>query len=293
MPTAELGNQVLHTFRQLSDLPYATVFTTDRSVRMALRTGPRVVLGTPTCVWAMAGVLRLDLVRVLVADEFDACLASPESVYALESILSVRSREGRHTVLCSATVPQHRHFLKRAMREAWLKKDVRYVTAGERVIPVGLRHAFVLCETGRKMDALCAVVKRFRGQVMVFVAERRDVDDVVRVLETCVEGGVAGIRKEWSAGERRHVLKKFREKEVRTLVATDIAARGIDMPEIAGVVQVDLPRDADAYLHRAGRAGRMGRRGWSVLVVGDGEGFVVDRFSNFLGVEFEQLGRKT
>lgn len=289
-----------------------------RRQKLQLRqAAPRIIVGNPHRIAQLvdSGRLRLDLLKVLVVDEFDACLLDTSTTSALQTILSVRGKEGpRQTILASATVPQHRHFLRQCVRQMWTRPDIRHVwveqTSGERV-PSSLTHLYAVCEARKKLRALNMLIVRFNNQLsdkthtdfgvkaIVFVMASRSIQEIVDALNTSLTARyskqdaqlVVGIDNDLPIVLRRDALNRFRKGEARVLVATDLAARGLDIPDISHVFHFDLPTEPDAYLHRAGRAARQGRSGTSVVLVSAGEGFVISRTSNALGIEFDRIGR--
>lgn len=289
-----------------------------RRQKLQLReAAPRIVVGNPHRVAELVQSrrLRLDLLKVLVVDEFDACLLDTSTTNALQTIMSVRGKEGqRQTILASATVPQHRHFLKQCVRQKWTRENIRHIwveqESGQRV-PESLIHMYALCDGRKKLAALRALLIRFNREMdsnngvefklraIVFVMGSRDVSQIVEALNSALrrdfsigdEMPVVGIWDESSVFHRKTALKSFRQGSARVLIGTDVAARGLDIPDISHVFHFDLPTDADSYLHRAGRTGRQGKTGSSVVLVTPGEEFVITRTSNSLGIEFVRVGK--
>lgn len=275
------------------------------------RTVPRMVVGNPHRIAELVecGRLRLDLLRVLVVDEFDSCLLDNATTSALQTVLAVRGREQRQTILASATVPQHRHFLRQCIRQRWTSADIEHIWIEEKsgeCVPISLHHMYALCESRKKLSALRMLLQYFgeceqAGTVLersiVFVMASRPVATIVSAInEALYNSGwvdttepVVGLWNEMSIGDRRRAMRRFRNADARVLVATDLAARGLDIPGVSHVFHMDLPTDADSYLHRAGRAGREGRKGTSVCLVSPGEEFVIRRISNSLNVEFDLI----
>ncbi|CAN8073867.1 unnamed protein product [Agarophyton chilense] len=288
-----------------------------RRQKLQLReAAPRVIVGNPHRIAELVRSrrLRLDLLKVLVVDEFDACLNDTSTTSALQAILSVRGREGpRQTILASATVPQHRHFLRQCVSQRWTRSDIVHVWTEQETkerVPESLTHLYAVCESRKKLAALRTLLVRFNSdtrtrdssafvlRAIVFVMASRNVKLLVEALNNVLRQDfdtdndpVVGIWDDSSVFCRKNALLSFRQGTAKVLIGTDVAARGLDVPDITHVFHFDLPTDADAYLHRAGRAGRQGRPGSSVVLVAPGEQFVVSRISNSLGIEFLRLGK--
>lgn len=345
VPTQELGMQVYKLLRRLvSSYGHDDIEDGDRSSdepiesaqlsfpvlpmldqadlrrqKLQLRqAAPRAIVGNPHRIAALvdSGRLRLDLLKVLVVDEFDACLKDTTTTSALQTVLSVRGREGpRQTILVSATVPQHRHFLRQCVQQRWTKPEIKHVwveeKSGERV-PISLTHWYAICDGRKKLAALRTLLVKLNAEsdsgekhagflirAIVFVMPSRQIEDIVDALNRSLEqhcdatlsNVVVGLTNNLSIVHRRDAMKRFRSGEARVLLCTDVAARGLDIPDITHVFHFDLPTDPDSYLHRAGRAGRRGRLGSSVVLITPGEQFVIDRTGNALGIEFRRIVR--
>lgn len=340
VPTQELGMQVYKLIRRLTSaytpdqleeedidedngeklkeqmgsfpvLPMLNQANLRRQKLQLRQLAPRIIIGNPARIAQLvqSGRLRLDLLKVLVVDEFDACLNDTDTIQALQTILSVRNREyERQTILASATVPQHRHFLRQCVRQRWTKSNIRHVWLDEDSgirIPPSLSHYYALCDQRKKIAALRILIDLFHQRrpdlyAIVFVMTQRNVDAIVQSLNVAVRNifseddgndvePVVGIYNDMPVVIRKQAIQQFRSGQSRILIGTDLAARGLDFTHVTHVFHFDLPTDPDAYLHRAGRAGRLGRPGASVVMVSQGEEFVVTRTANKLGIEFERV----
>lgn len=282
---------------------------------------PRIIVGNPHRVAELvqSGRLRLDLLRVLVVDEFDACLSDTATTAALQTILAVRNRERqRQTILASATVPQHRHFLRQCVRQRWTQPDIQHVWLDEKSgirVPPSITHRYALCNSRKKIAALRALVVLINAKLLedgdhshdngiairaiVFVMPSRNVDDIVKAMNESLENDfnragskpVEGIYNDLSVVHRKGAVGRFRKRDAHILIGTDVAARGLDFEDVTHVIHFDLPMDADGYLHRAGRAGRLGKPGTSIVMVAKGEEFVIRRIANTLDIDFERVER--
>jgi len=224
-------------------------------------------------------------------------------------------RSQRQTMLVSATVPQHRHFLKQCIAERWTNESVQHVyLSADTPVPERLRHLYLVCDRRKKLSALSAVIlKCAPSAALVFVHNSRNVPSIAAKVQRALarksassdledrsghneNGGaadrVAFLSEDMSVGDRRSNLAEFREGRAAVMVSTSVAARGLDIPHISHVIHVDLPDSADEYLHRSGRAGRLGRTGDVISICDEGELFLVGRFGNKLGVEFQEATGK-
>jgi ATP-dependent RNA helicase DeaD len=231
--------------------------------RRALGGGAHIVVGTPGRLrdHLERGALDLSALRAAVLDEADEMLDMGFRE-DLEEILDA-TPAGRRTLLFSATMP--RPIL--ALAKRYQKDALRISTAGEERGHGDIAYQAV---TVAPADVEHAVVNLLRyheaESALLFCATR---ENVRRLHSALTERGFSAVALsgEHSQSERNHALQALRDGRARVLVATDVAARGIDLPSLSLVVHVELPRDAEALQHRSGRTGRAGRKGTAVLIV--------------------------
>lgn len=297
VPTPELSVQVVHVARRLTggeEIPVLAVSSADRRTTQQLRhTAPRIVVGDAPSLHALyrAGRLRMDLVRIVVVDEFDAILDAASSVSALGSLLSVRSRSERQTLLASATVPSRQHFIGAIRARKWTRPDVLHVRAHSSGVPSTLEHAYVLCRCGQKEGALRALLGAITEssdvRVMVFISDTRDALALSESLDgVCRSVGLDG---DLLGPLRRDAMSQFRDGERNCLISSELGARGLDVDDVRYVIHLDMPQSSDRYLHRAGRCARAGKKGTSILLVEAGEKFMLARIANSLDVTFARI----
>ncbi len=264
-PTRELAMQVLDVLRKLSGAHHLggsvlLIGGANMNTQFAaLARKPRLVIGTPGRVidHLNRNSLNLAATGFLVLDEADRMLDmgfAPQ----LEEIRK-RLTGPRQTLLFSATFPPD----IQAMGAKYLKDPVR-ITVGPATQPVPKIAQKVLYTTEpKKPEELLGELKERRGSVLVFARTQHRVD---RIMNRLKENGVKATRIHGgrSQSQRRQAIDQFREGKFDVLVATDIAARGLDIHHIAHVINYDLPRNLEDYIHRVGRTARAGAEGESL-----------------------------
>jgi ATP-dependent RNA helicase DeaD len=231
----------------------------------ALARGPHFVVGTPgrLCDHLDRGALVLDRIQVVVLDEADEMLDMGFRD-ELERILKAIPTEPAHrTLLFSATIPPG----IAALAKRYTRGAIRIATADEKQPHADIEQRAIAI---RPIDRIAATVNVLRFHearaALVFCATRDGVQDLAR--ELAARGfSVVALSGELSQRERTAALTQVRAARARVLVATDVAARGLDLPELELVVHADLPHNRDMMIHRSGRTGRAGRKGTSVLLV--------------------------
>ncbi len=229
----------------------------------ALRGGAQIVVGAPGRVLDMLrrGALKLDRLRYLVLDEADEMLDrgfAPD----VERIISHAPRE-RQTALFSATVPPWVH--ETAARHLTNPETVQVDTRPEDVPQI--EHVVYDVPEGSKLDILKRLLDtRGDGATIVFGRTKHGVKKLGKQLEG-LGYPVAALQGNLSQNARDRVMADFRDGTVRILLATNVAARGIDVESVEQVINFDLPESAELLTHRVGRTGRMGRQGRAITLL--------------------------
>jgi ATP-dependent RNA helicase DeaD len=268
-PTRELALQVseqisrLGRQRGVSLLPIYGGQPYDRQLR-ALKRGVQAIVATPGRLMdhMRRGTADLSKVTMLVLDEADQML----DMGFIEDIEFVMSHlpDERLTALFSATMPEPILKLARSyMREP----EILRLSQPKALTVPEIEQIYYEVPFRRKMDALCRVLDAKRPErAIVFCATKRMVDEVIDGLQA--RGYVAeGLHGDMTQAAREKVLRAFRNGRTEVLVATDVAARGLDIPEVSHVVNFDIPPDPEYYVHRIGRTGRLGRAGEAITFV--------------------------
>jgi ATP-dependent RNA helicase DeaD len=264
-PTRELANQVAEEMSNLAKyqntkmLPVYGGQPIDRQIK-ALRRGVHIVIGTPGRVLdhIQRKTLKLDGVKMLVLDEADEMLdmGFREDI---EFILS-RVPSQKQTVLFSATMPQPIIKLtKKYQQNPQMVKTVHK----ELTVPQ-IEQFYFEVKSNAKTEVLCRLIDIYNFKSsLVFCNTKKNVDKQVETLKA--RGYlVDGLHGDMRQAQRERVMSNFRKGEIETLVATDVAARGIDVENIEAVFNYDIPQDEESYVHRIGRTGRAGKEGVAI-----------------------------
>ncbi|HUY44539.1 MAG TPA: DEAD/DEAH box helicase [Streptosporangiaceae bacterium] len=270
VPTRELAGQVADDLR-VAGVAQGTKVLTVYGGRAyepqieALRTGVDIVVGTPGRLLDLVGQRHLDLsaVRSLVLDEADKML-DLGFLPDVERILELTPAE-RQTMLFSATMPGE--IVTLARRHLRRPLHVRAEQHDEPdLVPLTVQHVFRAHQMD-KIEMLARILQaEGRGLTMVFCRTKRSADQVAEALLT--RGfAAAAVHGDLGQGQRERALRAFRNGKIDVLVATDVAARGLDVDDVTHVINYECPEDDKAYLHRTGRTGRAGRDGIAVTFV--------------------------
>ncbi|HKH28667.1 MAG TPA: DEAD/DEAH box helicase [Sphingomicrobium sp.] len=267
-PTRELAIQVSKELEWLYANAGARVVTCVGGMdpmkeRRALHGGAHIVVGTPGRLrdHLERGALDLSALRAVVLDEADEMLDMGFRE-ELEEILDATPAE-RRTLLFSATMP--RPIV--AMARRYQKDALRIETIGEREAHADIAYQAVAVSPTDIEHAVVNLLRLHEAETAILFCATREA--VRRLHASLTERGfqAVALSGEHSQSERNNALQSLRDKRARVCVATDVAARGIDLPSVSLVIHVELPRDAEALQHRSGRTGRAGRKGIAVLIV--------------------------
>ena len=272
VPTRELAIQIAAVTEKLtaaSGLRVQSLYG-GRSVRpehAALRRGAQVVIGTPgrTLDHLRQGNLDLGAVRFLVLDEADEML-DKGFAHDVEAILERTPRE-RQTALFSATMPT---WVEQTAKKH-LRAPDKVEVDGDVQAPPAVEHSVYAIEKADKLQALQSLLDERDGAIIVFGRTKHGVKKLARQLDK-LGYAVGALQGNLSQNARERVLADFRSGAAPILVATNVAARGLDVEGVDQVVNYDLPDSRELFTHRVGRTGRMGREGEAITFVTPDEG---------------------
>lgn len=269
-PTRELANQVAEEIGRIAarrkKLKITSVYggtSIERQIKVIAK-GVHIVVGTPGRILDHLdrGTLRLDQIRMVILDEADRML-DMGFVDDMKTILAEAPVE-RQTVLFSATMPKPiMEIAKRFQKNPFHVKMDSHTSSAPKVEQFALD-----VSEHQKMEAATRIIKIENPRLaLVFCNTKRKTDEVVAELQS--RGVFAdGLHGDMKQAQRDSVMHKFRQGTIEVLVATDVAARGLDIDNVDMVINYDFPQDPEQYVHRIGRTGRAGREGKSYAFIG-------------------------
>ncbi|MGE5654746.1 MAG: DEAD/DEAH box helicase [Bacillota bacterium] len=267
-PTRELAVQVaeevnrIGKFMNVRTLAIYGGQAIDRQIR-ALRYGVDVVIGTPGRLidHIRRKTLHLNQVSMLVLDEADEML-NMGFIEDIETILSEVPEE-RQTMLFSATMPDP----IRRLADRYMRTPVTVSVAREHLTVPLTEQVFYETRPEDKLEALCRVIDTEDiQQAIIFCRTKKGADELASSLKA--RGYlVDALHGDLNQMQRDRVMRRFREEQIEIMVATDVAARGLDIEGVSHVINYDVPQDPESYVHRIGRTGRAGRSGVAITLI--------------------------
>lgn len=290
-PTRELATQTADCITNIGTHLDITVLaaiggTAVQQDAAMLRKGVHVIAGTPGRVKDLLrrGLMVLDDLKVLILDEADEMLSQGflEDIQGLFQVIPRETQVG----LFSATLPPDILDLT----EKFMKDPIRVVIPKDEISLAGIKQYYVYVERDEyKLDCLLDLYDRLSvSQSVIFVNTRRRVDWLANELDKR-DFTVSCIHSELPPKERTAVMEGFRLGRSRILIATDLVARGIDVGGVGFVVNYDLTRNFENYIHRIGRGGRFGRKGMAINFVVDRELGLLKELQAFYSIEISEL----
>jgi ATP-dependent RNA helicase DeaD len=267
-PTRELAMQVKRELEWLYEMTGAIITSCVggmdiRTERRALERGAHIVVGTPgrLCDHIRRGALDISALQVAVLDEADEMLDlgfREDLEFILES-----APDTRRTLMFSATVPA----AIAKLAKSYQRDAVRIATAAEEKQHGDIEYRALLVAPSDRENAIINALRYYDAtNAIVFCSTRAAVNHLTARFHNR-NFDVVALSGELTQNERTHALQAMRDGRARVCIATDVAARGIDLPGLDLVIHADLPTNSETLLHRSGRTGRAGRKGISALIV--------------------------
>ncbi|HEY8598972.1 MAG TPA: DEAD/DEAH box helicase [Thermomicrobiales bacterium] len=289
-PTRELAIQVadaIHAMGRHRNITITPIYggqPYERQFR-ALQRGIHIVVGTPGRIMdhMRRGTISFDAVKFVVLDEADEML-DMGFVEDIEFILDAVPEE-RQIALFSATIPPRIAALSRR----YLRNPLAISVDRNSLTVPSITQVYYEVPNHAKLDVLGRILDvEDPGAAIVFCRTKRDVDELVQSLQG--RGYSAEpIHGDITQQQRERTLKRFRDKLTEVLVATDVAARGLDIPDVSHVINYDVPDDPDSYVHRIGRTGRAGKEGDAITLVAPRELRQLRFIERMIGKRIKQL----
>lgn len=271
VPTRELALQVEESIKKVTKSLNLNIVTLIGGENIGkqfflLRKNPRLIVATPGRLIDHIGrrSVRLDQVKTLVLDEADMML-DMGFLPQIEEVLKSVPKE-RQTMLFSATMPSG--IARLAAKH--LKLPIRIEIAPQGTTAENVTQEMLVLKPGDRMDYLDKIIKESKGSILVFVRTRHAVKSITKKL---VSDGYRAteIHSDLSQGQRKRSLDSFKSRRNKILVATDVAARGLDINDIELVINYDLPDASTDYVHRIGRTARAGKEGRAISFATPGQ----------------------
>lgn len=267
-PTRELAMQVIQLIHELlgkkSELSSVLLIGGESIVNQLnrLKKKPRIIVGTPGRVndHIKRGSLKLNNLSMLVLDETDRMLDMGFGIQIDDIVQHIPKK--RQTLMFSATMPTEIVRLS----NKYLVDPVRISMDVQNTLPTNLEHQILPVKQDEKYEILLRELDKRKGSVIVFVKTKRDVDKLSQELKLLTYS-VDKIHGDLKQSHRDRVIKSFRSQKCNILIATDVAARGLDIPHIEHVINYDLPQCPEDYIHRIGRTARAGAKGNALCLV--------------------------
>ena len=244
-----------------------------------LKKRPQLVVGTPGRIWELIQMKKLKTheVKTIVLDEGDELLGKEH----LDDVRRVvkSALNDRQLLLFSATALQDPDQVKAMLG----REPERIVVEGELAVPSEIEHIYLLCEPREKINLLGKIAKMDGMKGLAFI---RSIGNLHVIADKLSYEGIdlEILHSDMRKDERKKALQRLDSGDVSILLATDIAARGLDIKGISHVIHFDLAKDVEQYIHRSGRTGRMGKSGTVVSLVPPRDERELQKYGKLLGI---------
>jgi ATP-dependent RNA helicase DeaD len=257
--------------------------SSDRQIEK-LKKKPHIVVGSPGRINELIerGKLKMKDVRVLVIDEADRLL-NEESLASIETIVRA-APSNRQLIFASAT-----REAQSTEAIAILAPTVATIQAGAAAVNENIEHLYLECEERDKPDLLRKLLHALDPERAIVFVHRNDVADIVAAKLAHHHIPVADLNAALNKVDRKYAMDGIRSGQIRVLIASDVAARGLDIKGVTHVFNLDVPTMSKAYLHRVGRTGRAGAKGLAISLLTDSETRLVRRYEEELGISMQHV----
>ena len=259
----------------------------------ALKGGAQIVVGTPGRVLdhLLRGTFSLDALKMRVFDEADRMLSMGfyPDMQEVQRHLPRRTLDTLHNSMFSATFPS---FVMRTSQE--FLRDPEFISlSGDHVHVTDTEHRFSVVPAMDKDRCLIRLIEVENPLSAIIFCNTKSTVHYVTVVLQRFGYDADELSADRSQSDRERILKRLRQSALRFLVATDVAARGLDIPELSHVIQYEPPEDPEGYIHRAGRTGRAGAAGVAISLVTEAESLTIDGIAKRYSIEFQRFAAPT
>lgn len=290
-PTHELAIQIQRQCGELAQnagWPIRSVLliggtSTDRQIEK-LKKKPHLVVGSPGRIAELIGKgkLKAQHVRSVVIDEADRLL-NEESLLAIRTIIQAAPRT-RQLVFASATLePQSTAVI------ATLAPELVMLQAGAAAVNENIEHLYLVCEERDKPDELRKLLHALDPERAIVFVHRNDLAEKIAARLAHHHIPAADLNAALDKRSRKNAMDGFRSAAIRVLIASDVAARGLDIKGVTHIFNFDVPTLSKAYLHRVGRTGRAGAKGLAITLATEIEARVIPRYQEELGIVVQRV----
>lgn len=288
VPTHELAMQVYKQVQRLSqnsgvEVEAVTIVGNVNIARQieGLKKKPQIIIGTPGRILELMQKRKIAAhqVETIIIDEADR-LVDKNNMEMVKAVVKCCMRDTK-LVMCSASAPKD--FSKQM---EILGKEVKcYILSKEQKIPDTISHIYLTVGYKERIETLRKLAKSVNPKkALIFANTRYDVEETLQKLEYH-HYNVAAIHGRSSKEERKKAVEDFEKGKIQFLIASDVAARGLHFKDIEAVFHLDIPEDSDVYLHRAGRCGRNGQKGISVLLITEEQQFLLKKYRKAFNIQ--------
>jgi ATP-dependent RNA helicase DeaD len=289
-PTRELAIQVAEHIGQLgkyssfTTLPIYGGESIQRQIT-ALKRGVHIVVGTPGRIidHLKRGTLRLSAVKIVILDEADRML-DMGFIDDIEYILS-RTPRNRQTALFSATIDQ----TVMNVCNRYMNSPEKILVSKDEIAPLQIDQRYMIVNPANKFEVLCDILEKNHIERAIIFCRTRKYTSILADRLQRRGYDAKPLHAGFTQSQRNAVVSAFRNGKLRFLIATDIAARGLDIQGITHIINYDVPLDALVYFHRIGRTARVGNDGTAITLVGYGEIGQINRIKDLTKTTIEKL----
>ncbi len=291
VPTRELGNQIFANLNEFAKyLPKIKIVSTCGGIPIkpqieSLKNETHIVVATPGRLLDLINKSALDLkeCKFLILDEADEMATALKE--SLEEIISFLPKN-RKTWLFSATLPGN----VKQLAQNYMSKSITQVSADMKTVGnLGIDHQYLVLEPIEKLDVLMHFLNIKEGERgIIFCKTKAAVNKLAKnlAINRFSSGAIHG---SLTQPIRDKIMEQFRAGHIKILIATDLAARGLDIPETTYVVNYHLPEVFETYVHRSGRTARAGAKGLSLTILQEDEKNEIQNFEKALGIKFHKI----